>query len=72
MGIKKTSTTSYHPMGNACTEIIHINLLNMIGSIKLNTEPDLKTVRHHFSLQIIVHNIKTTELSPFVIMIGRA
>ena len=71
MGISKTRTTPYHPMGNGLTERFNKTLIKMIGTLENHQKRDWKS--HLPSLIHAYNSMKqeTTGQSPFFLMFGR-
>ena len=70
-GIDKSRTTSYHSIGNGCTERFNKTLLNMLGTLELDKKKDWKRY-----LAPLVHAYNstihdTTGFSPYYLMFGR-
>ena len=70
-GIDKSRTTSYHSMGNGCTERFNKTLLNMLGTLELDKKKDWKRY-----LAPLVHAYNstihdTTGFSPYYLMFGK-
>ena len=69
--IKKTRTTSYHPMGNGTVERFSKTLLSMLGAMtdkqKINWKEHVSTLTQAY--KALLH--ESTGYSPFYLMFGR-
>ena len=71
VGVQKTRTTPYHPMGNGMCERFNSTLLNMLGTLEDDQKEDWKSF-----VAPLVHAYNctkhdTTGFSPFFLMFGR-
>ena len=70
-GMKKSRTTSYHPMGNGMCERYNRTLLNMLGSLephqKLNWKAYVGPLVHAYNCT----RHESTGQTPYLLMFGR-
>ena len=71
LGVEKSRTTSYHPMGNGMCERFNRTLLDMLGTL----QPDQKKNWKQFVAPLVhAYNCirhESTNQSPFLLMFGR-
>ena len=70
-GIKKSKTTSYHPMSNGMVERFNKTLLNMLGTLQEDQKSDWKS---HVSTLTHAYNAAmhdSTGFSPYYLLYGR-
>jgi transposase InsO family protein len=70
-GMKKSRTTSYHPMGNGMCERFNRTLLNMLGSLESHQKQNWKAY-----LGPMIHSYnctrhESTGQTPYLLMFGR-
>lgn len=71
MGIKKTRTTPYHPMGNGCTERYNRTLLNMLGTLDPSKKSNWKDYIAPLTYAYNCTKHESTKVAPFELMFGR-
>ena len=71
LGIKRSRTTPYHPMGNGQCERLNRTILSILGTLKPDQKKDWKNYINPLVYAYNCTRHDTTGISPYALMFGR-